>query len=92
MLSQETSGSLQSLCWSSMALGGIVSSYYGGYFVDAFGPRFVFRSISVFPLLVAASAFLVNEKPYRNLPVSQEKETLPLLDGIPSGFDQSPFN
>ena len=92
MLDQETSGSLQSLCWSSMALGGIVSSYYGGYFVDAFGPRFVFRTMSIFPLFVAVSAFLVNEKPYRSLPVSQEKETLPLLDGIPTGFYQRTVN
>jgi hypothetical protein len=37
--SQGTSGSLQSLCWGSSAIGGIVSAYFSGYFVEKFGVR-----------------------------------------------------
>ncbi|KAH1036136.1 hypothetical protein GLYMA_20G147000v4 [Glycine max] len=35
--SQSTSGSLQSLCWGSSAFGGIVSSYFSGSLLDAYG-------------------------------------------------------
>ncbi|KAA3454584.1 folate-biopterin transporter 1, chloroplastic isoform X1 [Gossypium australe] len=35
--SQSVSGSLQSLCWGSSAFGGIVSSYFSGSLVDAYG-------------------------------------------------------
>lgn len=37
--SQNLSGSLQSLCWGSSAFGGIVSSYFSGSLVDAYGVR-----------------------------------------------------
>jgi uncharacterized membrane protein len=37
--SQGTSGSLQSLCWGSSAMGGIVSAYFSGYLVEKFGVR-----------------------------------------------------
>jgi hypothetical protein len=39
--SQSTSGSLQSLCWGSSALGGVLSAYFSGSFVDTYGVRFV---------------------------------------------------
>lgn len=39
--SQSTSGSLQSLCWGSSAFGGIVSAYFSGSLVDAYGVRHV---------------------------------------------------
>ncbi|KAL6532347.1 hypothetical protein OROGR_014317 [Orobanche gracilis] len=35
--SQSVSGLLQSLCWGSSALGGIISSYFSGSFVGAYG-------------------------------------------------------
>jgi hypothetical protein len=38
--SQSMSGSLQSLCWGSSAFGGIVSSYFSGSLVDAYGVRY----------------------------------------------------
>ncbi|XP_047269495.1 folate-biopterin transporter 1, chloroplastic isoform X2 [Capsicum annuum] len=37
--SQSMSGSLQSLCWGSSACGGIVSSYFSGSLVGAYGVR-----------------------------------------------------
>eukprot|EP00798_Chlamydomonas_sp_ICE-L_P004598 gene4599-14789_t len=35
---QATSGSLQSLCWGSSAVGSIASAYFSGSLVDAYGP------------------------------------------------------
>ena len=60
--SQATSGSLQSLCWGSVALGGIASAYFSGALIEERGTRFVFGVTALFPLLIAAAATLVNEK------------------------------
>ncbi|GJN10159.1 hypothetical protein PR202_ga28228 [Eleusine coracana subsp. coracana] len=59
--SQSTSGSLQSLCWGSSAFGGIVSAYFSGSLVDAYGVRFVFGVTAFLPLMTSAVAVLVNE-------------------------------
>lgn len=37
---QSTSGSLQSLCWGSSAIGGVMSAYFSGSLVDTYGVRF----------------------------------------------------
>ncbi|BAT94082.1 hypothetical protein VIGAN_08065300 [Vigna angularis var. angularis] len=61
--SQSTSGSLQSLCWGSSAFGGIVSSYFSGSLLDAYGVRFVFGVTSLLPLITSVVAILVKEQP-----------------------------
>ncbi|CAL5209671.1 unnamed protein product [Lathyrus oleraceus] len=61
--SQSTSGSLQSLCWGSSAFGGIVSSYFSGSLLEAYGARFVFGVTALLPLLTSAVAVLVKEQP-----------------------------
>ncbi|KAI3910783.1 hypothetical protein MKW98_030591 [Papaver atlanticum] len=61
--SQSTSGSLQSLCWGSSAFGGIVSAYFSGSLVDAYGVRFVFGITALLPLITSAVAVVVKEKP-----------------------------
>ncbi|KAB1214303.1 Folate-biopterin transporter 1, chloroplastic [Morella rubra] len=61
--SQSMSGSLQSLCWGSSAFGGIVSSYFSGSLVDAYGVRFVFGITALLPLITSAVAVLVKEQP-----------------------------
>ncbi|GER31063.1 major facilitator superfamily protein [Striga asiatica] len=61
--SQSVSGSLQSLCWGSSAFGGIVSSYFSGSLVDAYGVRFVFGLTALLPLITSAVAVLVKEQP-----------------------------
>ncbi|XP_043707348.1 folate-biopterin transporter 1, chloroplastic-like [Telopea speciosissima] len=61
--SQSTSGSLQSLCWGSSAFGGIVSAYFSGSLVDAYGVRYVFGVTALLPLITSAVAFLVKEQP-----------------------------
>ncbi|KAL2469885.1 Folate-biopterin transporter 1 [Abeliophyllum distichum] len=63
--SQSMSGSLQSLCWGSSAFGGIVSSYFSGSFVGAYGVRFVFGLTALLPLITSAVAVLVKEQPVR---------------------------
>ncbi|KAK8684748.1 hypothetical protein V6N13_040764 [Hibiscus sabdariffa] len=60
--SQSVSGSLQSLCWGSSAFGGIVSSYFSGSLVDAYGVRFVFGVTALLPLITSAVAVLVKEQ------------------------------
>ncbi|XP_072956971.1 folate-biopterin transporter 1, chloroplastic [Typha angustifolia] len=60
--SQSMSGSLQSLCWGSSAFGGIVSAYFSGSLVDAYGVRFVFGVTAFLPLMTSAVALLVNEQ------------------------------
>nr|DAD19580.1 TPA_asm: hypothetical protein HUJ06_021043 [Nelumbo nucifera] len=60
--SQSTSGSLQSLCWGSSAFGGIVSAYFSGSLVDAYGVRFVFGVTALLPLITSAVAVLVKEQ------------------------------
>ncbi|KAK4757667.1 hypothetical protein SAY87_018968 [Trapa incisa] len=61
--SQSLSGSLQSLCWGSSAFGGIVSSYFSGSLVDAYGVRFVFGLTAMLPLITSVVAVLVREQP-----------------------------
>ncbi|PKA64975.1 Folate-biopterin transporter 1, chloroplastic [Apostasia shenzhenica] len=60
--SQSTSGSLQSLCWGSSAFGGIVSSYFSGSLVDAYGVRFVFGIAAFLPMMTSAVAVLMKEQ------------------------------
>uniref|UniRef100_A0A0D3FQ44 Major facilitator superfamily (MFS) profile domain-containing protein n=1 Tax=Oryza barthii TaxID=65489 RepID=A0A0D3FQ44_9ORYZ len=59
---QSTSGSLQSLCWGSSAIGGVMSAYFSGSLVDTYGVRFVFGVTAFLPLMTSTVAVLVNEK------------------------------
>ena len=56
-------GALQSLCWGSVAFGGILSAYYSGSLIETNGTRFVFGVTAMFPLLIACAAALVREDP-----------------------------
>jgi len=56
-------GGLQSLCWGSAAVGGLVSSYFGGSLLEIMTPRDVFSITAVLPLLVAGIALLIDEEP-----------------------------
>ncbi|KAD6454411.1 hypothetical protein R6Q59_016148 [Mikania micrantha] len=72
---QSVSGSLQSLCWGSSAFGGIVSSYFSGSLVDAYGVRFVFGLSALLPLLTSAVAVLVKEQRVRGPLSSVSKDS-----------------
>lgn len=65
---QSTAGSLQSLCWASVSVGSVISAYFSGSLVEAYGPRPVFLITACFPLLVAAAATAIPEVPV--VPVS----------------------
>lgn len=69
---QGQAGALQSLCWSSSAVGGILSAYASGSLVQAFGPRFVFGVTALFPLITTAVAGLIAETPVS--PSNEERE------------------
>ena len=61
--SQAVSGALQSLCWGSSAVGGIMSAYASGAALEVVSPQTVFLVASSFPLLVAAISTVIAEEP-----------------------------
>ena len=56
-------GGLQSVCWGSASIGGLISAYFSGSLLETMSPRDVFGIASVLPLAVAAISFLIDEKP-----------------------------
>ncbi|MEM8640905.1 MAG: folate/biopterin family MFS transporter [Cyanobacteria bacterium P01_G01_bin.54] len=58
-----TAGALQSLAWSTAALGGLITAYLGGWLLQLTSPQTLFSITACFPLLVAAAAGLVAEEP-----------------------------
>jgi folate/biopterin transporter len=56
-----SSGALQSLCWSCQAFGGLASAYFSGSLLESMSPQQVFSITSLFPLLVVAMAFQLDE-------------------------------
>ena len=60
---EKVAGGLQSLCWGSAALGGLLSSYFSGSLIESIGPQGVFTLTAVLPLIVASIALLIDEKP-----------------------------
>jgi hypothetical protein len=67
---QATAGSLQSLCWASSAVGGIASAYFSGSLVQDYGSHTVFAVTAVFPLIVSASALLIDEQRISKAPAA----------------------
>lgn len=61
--SQAKAGSLQSLCWGTSALGGLITAYLSGILLEHFTTRTIFWITASFPLLVSAAAWLIAESP-----------------------------
>jgi len=59
---QATSGSLQSLCWGSYAIGAIISSYFSGHLVESVGVRGVFKLTAFVPLITFIFSFMLREE------------------------------
>ncbi|NER06816.1 MAG: folate/biopterin family MFS transporter, partial [Okeania sp. SIO3C4] len=57
-----STGSLQSLCWIASALGGLITAYLSGYLLEHFSNQTVFLMTGIFPLIVSAVAWLINEE------------------------------
>lgn len=56
-------GGLQSLCWGSAAIGGLLSAYFSGSLLEAMKPQAIFSITAFLPFMVAAIAFLIDEEP-----------------------------
>lgn len=56
-------GSLQSLCWGSAALGGLLSAYYSGSLLEIMTPQAVFQYTAILPFIVACIALVIEEEP-----------------------------
>jgi len=54
-------GSLQSLCWGTSALGGLLTAYFSGSLLQHFSTRTVFGITAAFPLLIAFIPWLITE-------------------------------
>jgi len=56
-------GGLQSLCWGSAALGGLLSAYFSGSLLEVMKPQDVFALTAILPFLVAAIGLWIDEDP-----------------------------
>jgi folate/biopterin transporter len=54
-------GALQSLCWGSSALGGLLTAYFSGLLLEHFSTHTVFGITATFPLIVTLVAGLIVE-------------------------------
>lgn len=54
-------GSLQSLCWGTSALGGLLTAYFSGSLLQHFSTQTVFAITAIFPLLIAFIPWLITE-------------------------------
>ncbi len=61
--SQAKAGSLQSLCWGTIALGGLITAYFSGMLLEHFTTRNIFLITASFPLIVSGVAWLIAETP-----------------------------
>lgn len=60
--SQSSVGSLQSLCWGTSALGGLLTAYFSGALLEHVEVQSVFLMTAMFPLLVCFAAWSVGEE------------------------------
>ena len=69
-VAQEMAGNLQSLCWATAAVGGILSAYFSGSLLEVVSPRVIFTLTALFPLLISAASFLIDETPVHSTAAS----------------------
>jgi len=56
-------GGLQSLCWGSAAIGGLLSAYFSGSLLEVMKPQDVFSLTAALPFVVASIGILIDEEP-----------------------------
>ena len=61
--SDAKTGSLQSLCWGSSAIGALCTAYFSGLLLEYFTTRTVFLITASFPLIVSSVAWFIAEQP-----------------------------
>ena len=79
-------GGLQSLCWGSAAIGGLISAYFSGSLLETMSPRDVFGIASVLPLAVGGMSLLINEEPVRRKQYNNN-DNMAIIDGNPVPAD-----
>lgn len=81
-------GALQSLCWGSASLGGIITAYFSGSLLEVMGPKQVFLITSALPTIVALIAFFVDDRKIKH---NEDKGTLEVVDeqSIPENMNIS---
>ena len=77
-------GGLQSLCWGSAAVGGLLSAYFSGSLLEVMSVRDVFGITAVLPFLVALIAFGTEEEPMTK---ESDGERGALISGVKSQID-----
>lgn len=58
---QEQAGALQSICWTSSSIGGIISAYFSGYLLQTYGTTFVFSLTALIPVIIIGASSLIQE-------------------------------
>jgi folate/biopterin transporter len=56
-------GGLQSLCWGSAAVGGLLSAYFSGSLLEVMKPQDVFSLTAILPFVVASIGYIIDEEP-----------------------------
>ena len=59
-------GSLQSLCWGTSAIGGLITAYLSGFLLEIVTVKTVFLITASFPLIVCGVAWLITEEKVGN--------------------------
>ena len=81
-------GGLQSLCWGSAAIGGLISAYISGSLLETMSPREVFGIASFLPLAVGGMSFLIEEEPVNSGSDEYEEIENPFpYDGVVNAND-----
>jgi folate/biopterin transporter len=79
---------LQSLCWGSAAIGGLISAYISGSLLETMSPREVFGITSFLPLAVGGMSFLIEEEPVNSGSDEYEEIENPFpYDGVVNAND-----
>ncbi|HLO52018.1 MAG TPA: folate/biopterin family MFS transporter [Kamptonema sp.] len=60
--SAKDAGSLQSLCYAAIAVGGLITAYLSGFLLQLFSTKTIFLITASFPLIVSAVAWLITEE------------------------------
>jgi len=78
-------GGLQSVCWGSAAIGGLISAYFSGSLLETMSPREVFGIASALPLAVGGMSFLIEEEPIKR----KKKKEMEVTNGFNGLADNS---
>jgi len=61
-------GSLQSLCWGTVAMGSLITAYLGGLLLERYPPEVIFGCTAVLPLLTVWAATRIEDPPQSQTP------------------------